>query len=226
MGKVICIDGPSGSGKSTTARAVAESSGVLFVDSGALYRIVTWKALRAGVDTSDPAAVAAFVPRVSVDFSVKGSRVAYEVDGAEPGDAIRTPEINAHVSPVSAVPEVRAVVTAWLRDMPRFGDIVVEGRDIGSVVYPDSPYRFYLDCDPDERARRRQKEDEGKGFVQTTAQVKASLLARDKIDSSRKTAPLKVPEGAILVDTTGLTVAQVVSRILDASGIRPSAANR
>jgi len=225
MGKVICIDGPSGSGKSTTARAVAESSNVLFVDSGALYRIVTWLALRAGIDTSDPAAVAAFVPDVKVDFVVKGSRVAYEVDGAEPGDAIRTPEINAHVSPVSAVPEVRAVVTAWLRAMPRLGDIVVEGRDIGSVVYPDSPYRFYLDCDPDERARRRQKEDEGKGFVQTAEQVKASLLARDRIDSTRKTAPLKVPEGAIVIDTTRLSVAQVVARILEASGATQSSSH-
>lgn len=218
MGKVICIDGPSGSGKSTTARAIAENSNVLFVDSGALYRIMTWKALQSGVDTSDPAAVAAFAPTVKVDFVVKGSRVAYEVDGEEPGDAIRTPEINRHVSPVSAVPEVRAIVTRWLREMPRLGDIVVEGRDIGSVVYPDSPFRFYLDCDPDERARRRQREDEGKGFLQTTEQVKASLLARDKIDSSRKTAPLKVPEGAIRVDTTNLSVAQVVHFILKASG--------
>ena len=213
MNKVICIDGPSGSGKSTTAHAVSEKLGVLFVDSGALYRIMTWRCLLAGVDTADAAAVAEFCKGVKVDFVVKGSRVAYEIDGEEPGDRIRTPEINAHVSPVSAVPEVRAIVTRWLREMPRLGDIVVEGRDIGSVVYPDSPYRFYLDCDPDERARRRQKEDAGKGFVQTEAQVKASLLARDKIDSTRKTAPLKVPEGAIKIDTTRLSVDEVVAAI-------------
>ena len=213
MNKVICSDGPSGSGKSTTAHAVSEKLGVLFVDSGALYRIMTWRCLLAGVDTADAAAVAEFCKGVKVDFVVKGSRVAYEIDGEEPGDRIRTPEINAHVSPVSAVPEVRAIVTRWLREMPRLGDIVVEGRDIGSVVYPDSPYRFYLDCDPDERARRRQKEDAGKGFVQTEAQVKASLLARDKIDSTRKTAPLKVPEGAIKIDTTRLSVDEVVAAI-------------
>ena len=213
MSKVICIDGPSGSGKSTTAHAVSERLGVLFVDSGALYRIMTWQCLLAGVDTSDPAAVAAFCRGVKVAFVVKGNRVAYEVGGEEPGDRIRTPEINAHVSPVSAVPEVRAIVTGWLRKMPELGDIVVEGRDIGSVVYPDSKYRFYLDCDPDERARRRQKEDAGKGFVQTEAQVKASLLARDKIDSSRKTAPLKIPEGAIVIDTTRLSVDGVVDAI-------------
>ena len=213
MNKVICIDGPAGSGKSTTAHAVSERLGVLFVDSGALYRIMTWQSLLAGVDTSDPAAVAAFCRSVKVDFVVKGNRVAYEIAGEEPGDRIRTPEINAHVSPVSAVPEVRAIVTGWLRKMPELGDIVVEGRDIGSVVYPDSPYRFYLDCDPDERARRRQKEDAGKGFVQTESQVKASLLARDKIDSSRKTAPLMIPEGAIVIDTTHLSVDGVVDAI-------------
>lgn len=213
MNKVICIDGPSGSGKSTTAHAVSEALGILFVDSGALYRIMTWRCLAGGVDTSNPAAVSEFCKSVKVDFVVKGNRVAYEVGGEEPGDRIRTPEINAHVSPVSAVPEVRTIVTGWLRDMPRLGDIVVEGRDIGSVVYPDSPYRFYLDCDPDERARRRQKEDAAKGFVQTEAEVKASLLARDKIDSSRKTAPLKVPDGAIRIDTTHLPVAGVVERI-------------
>ena len=220
MNKVICIDGPAGSGKSTTAHAVSDRLGVLFVDSGALYRIMTWQALLAGVDTSDPAAVADFCKGVRVDFVVRGNRVAYEVGGEEPGDRIRTPEINAHVSPVSAVPEVRAIVTAWLRDMPRLGDIVVEGRDIGSVVYPDSPYRFYLDCDPDERARRRQREDAAKGFAQTEAQVKASLLARDKIDSSRKTAPLKVPEGAIRIDTTHLSVDGVVDVIARAIGAR------
>ena len=213
MNKVVCIDGPAGSGKSTTAHAVSERLGILFVDSGALYRIMTRECLRAGVDTSDPAAVAAFCKGVRVDFVVKGGRVAYEVGGEEPGDTIRTPEINAHVSPVSAVPEVRAIVTGWLREMPRLGDIVVEGRDIGSVVYPDSPYRFYLDCDPDERARRRQREDATKGFVQTEEQVKASLLARDRIDSSRKTAPLKVPEGAIRIDTTHLPVEGVVAEI-------------
>lgn len=220
MNKVICIDGPAGSGKSTTAHAVSDRLGILFVDSGALYRIMTWQCMLAGVDTSDPAAVAEFCKGVKVDFVVKGNRVAYEIGGEEPGDRIRTPEVNARVSPVSAVPEVRAIVTGWLRGMPRLGDIVVEGRDIGSAVYPDSPYRFYLDCDPDERARRRRKEDAGKGFVQTEEQVKASLLARDKIDSTRKTAPLKVPEGAITIDTTHLTVDQVVDKIADAVGLR------
>lgn len=213
MGKIICVDGPAGSGKSTVSRAVAEKIGVLYVDSGALYRIMTYMALESGVDTDDAAAVAAFAKNVTPDFVVKGCRVAYEWKGEEFGDKIRTPEVNAHVSPVSAVPEVRARITQWLREMPRLGDIIVEGRDIGSVVFPDSPNRFYLDCDPDERARRRLRENLAKGFQQNEAEVKASLLNRDRIDSTRKTAPLKVPEGATVIDTTPLSIEQVVDAI-------------
>ena len=119
---------------------------------------------------------------------------------------------------VSAVPEVRERVTAWLRDMRRLGDLIVEGRDIGSVVFPDSPWRFDLDADPEERARRRLVEDVAKGFADQGAkeQVKASLLNRDKIDSSRKTAPLVVPPGATRIDTTAMTIADVVDFIVSA----------
>ncbi|MGI5868885.1 MAG: (d)CMP kinase [Kiritimatiellia bacterium] len=218
MATVICVDGPAASGKSTVSKAVAERTGRLYVDSGALYRIVTWQALEAGVDTATPEAVADFVRGVTVDFVVKGSRVAYEVGGVEPGDCIRTPEINRHVSPVSAVPAVRERVTGWLRDMRRLGDLIVEGRDIGSVVYPDSPWRFYLDADPEERARRRLAEDVAKGFAEKGAreQVKASLLNRDKIDSSRKTAPLVIPPGATRIDTTSMTIDDVVNFIITA----------
>jgi cytidylate kinase len=115
------------------------------------------------------------------------------------------------------VPEVRTIVTKWLRDMRSVGDIVVEGRDIGSVVYPDSPYRFYLDADAETRTLRRHKEDIQKGFIQNEEQVKASLLNRDKIDSSRKTAPLKIPEGAIVIDTSPLTAVQVAEKIIELS---------
>jgi cytidylate kinase len=217
MNKVICIDGPAASGKSTVSKLIAEMSGIKYVDSGALYRIATWQALEAGIDTNDAEAVAKFITGLKVDFVVKGNRVAYEVNGEEPGDKISTPEINKHVSPVSAVPEVRTIVTKWLRDMRSVGDIVVEGRDIGSVVYPDSPYRFYLDADAETRTARRYKEDIQKGFIQNADQVKASLLNRDKIDSSRKTAPLKIPEGAIVIDTSPLTAEQVAAKIIELS---------
>lgn len=216
MSNVICVDGPAASGKSTVSKLVAKRTGYLYVDSGALYRIVTWLALEAEIDTSSSEAVAEFVRRVRVDFTTREGRVAYEVRGEEPGDRIRTPNINAHVSPVSAVPEVRALVTGWLRGMRSLGNLVVEGRDIGSVVFPESPNRFYLDADPEERARRRLKEDVAKGFADKGAveKVKESILNRDKIDSTRKTAPLMIPEGARLIDTTELSIDEVAEKIV------------
>ena len=216
MSNVICVDGPAASGKSTVSKLVAKRTGYLYVDSGALYRIVTWLALEAEIDTSSPEAVAEFVRRVRVDFTTREGRVAYEVRGEEPGDRIRTPNINAHVSPVSAVPEVRALVTGWLRGMRSLGNLVVEGRDIGSVVFPESPNRFYLDADPEERARRRLKEDVAKGFADKGAveKVKESILNRDKIDSTRKTAPLMIPEGAMRIDTTELSIDEVAEKIV------------
>ena len=215
MNRVIAIDGPSGSGKSTIAGLIGRKLGFLHVDSGALYRIMTLFALRAGIDCNDAAAVAALAQTVKVDFVVKDGKVAYFIDGAEPGDAIRTPEINANVSPVSKVPEVRTVVTNWLREMRKLGDLAVEGRDIGSVVFPDSPARFYLNASAEARARRRHLEEVQKGIaVQDEAAVKASLLNRDKIDSSRKTAPLKVADGAVVIDSTELGIDEMLAEVL------------
>jgi len=214
--KVIAIDGPSGSGKSTIARLLGQKLGFLHVDSGALYRIMTLVALRQGVDCNDEKAVAALASQVKVDFVPRDGRVACLVDGAEPGDAIRTPEINANVSPVSKVPEVRTVVTDWLRGMRTLGNLAVEGRDIGSVVFPDSPARFYLNASAEARARRRHLEEVQKGIAtQDEAAVKASLLNRDRIDSSRKTAPLKVADGAVVIDSTELTIDEVLAAVIE-----------
>ncbi|MCL1910304.1 MAG: (d)CMP kinase [Kiritimatiellaeota bacterium] len=223
MNLIVSLDGPAASGKSTVSKIISAKLGLLHVDSGALYRIVTYLALAENIDTSSPEALAAFAPKCAgaVDFVVRDGRVAYDVGGAELGDKIRTPEINAHVSPVSVSPEVRTLVTGWLRSMRALGSLVVEGRDIGSVVFPDAPFRFYLDADPDERARRRLKEDIAKGFAKPDAQdaVKTSLLNRDKIDRSRKTAPLKIPDGARFIDTTTLSIDEVVEII--ANTIQP-----
>ena len=216
MNKVIAIDGPSGSGKSTMARLLGQKLGFLHVDSGALYRIMTLAALHAGVDCNDEKTVADLSGKVKVEFVPRDGKVVYLFEGKEPGEAIRTAEINANVSPVSKVPEVRKVVTDWLRSMRSIGDIVVEGRDIGSVVFPDSPARFYLNASAEARARRRHLEEVQKGIsTQDEAAVKASLLNRDKIDSSRKTAPLKVADGAIIIDSTDLTIDEVLAAILE-----------
>ena len=215
--RVIAIDGPSGAGKSSVSRAVGKRLGFLHVDSGALYRIMTWQCLEKGVDTSDPAAVAACAQQVEIECRAEDGRIAYFVGGEAPGNRIRTPEINAHASPVATVKDVRDRITDLLRGLTRFGDLIVEGRDITTAVFPDSPARFYLTASAEARARRRQKEEVEKGIANQSAEaVKASLLARDAIDSTRKYAPLKKADGALEIDSSDLTLEQVVETVLAA----------
>ncbi len=217
MARVIAIDGPSGAGKSSVSRIVGQRLGFLHVDSGALYRIMTWQCLENGVDTSSPGAVAEFAKGVSIECRPEDGRIAYYVGGEAPGDRIRTPEINAHASPVATVKEVRDRITELLRGMTKFGDLVVEGRDITTAVFPDSPARFYLTASAEARALRRQKEEIEKGIANQSAEaVKASLLARDAIDSTRKYAPLKKANGALEIDSSDLTLDQVVETVLAA----------
>ena len=215
MARVVAIDGPSGAGKSSVSRIVGGKLGFLHVDSGALYRIMTWQALVRKVDTDNPDAVAAFAPTVEIECRPENGAIAYYVDGEKPGDRIRTPEINAHASQVATVKQVRDRITAILRGLTRFGDLVVEGRDITTAVFPDSPARFYLTASAEARARRRQKEEVEKGIANQSAEtVKASLLARDAIDSTRKYAPLRKADGAIEIDSSDLTLEQVVDIVL------------
>ena len=216
MARVIAIDGPSGAGKSSVSRIVGKKLGFLHVDSGALYRIMTWQALVRKVDTDNPEAVAAFAPTVEIECRPENGAIAYYVGGEPPGERIRTPEINAHASQVATVKAVRDKITALLRDMTRFGDLVVEGRDITTAVFPDSPARFYLTASAEARAMRRQKEEVEKGIANQSAEtVKASLLARDAIDSTRKYAPLRKADGAIEIDSSDLTLEQVVDIVLE-----------
>ena len=191
MARVIAIDGPSGAGKSSVSCIVGKKLGFLHVDSGALYRIMTWQALVRKVDTDNPDAVAAFAPTVEIECCPENGAIAYYVGGELPGDRIRTPEINAHASQVATVKAVRDKVTAILRDMTRFGDLVVEGRDITTAVFPDSPARFYLTASAEARARRR------------------------AIDSTRKYAPLRKADGAIEIDSSDLTLEQVVDIVVE-----------
>ena len=215
MANVIAIDGPSGAGKSSVSRIVGERLGYLHVDSGALYRIVTWQCLVHGVDTTSPAAIAAFSETVEIECRPENGRIAYYVGGEEPGNRIRTPDINAHTSEVAREKPVRDRITALLRGMTRFGNLVVEGRDITTAVFPDSPARFYLTASAEARARRRQKEETEKGSAnQTTDAVKASLLARDAIDSTRAVAPLRKADGAVEIDSSNMTLAEVVEAVL------------
>ena len=215
--KVIAIDGPSGAGKSSVSKRVGSRLGFLHVDSGALYRIMTWQCLENGVDTSDPTAVAAFAKSVEVECRPENGAIAYYVKGELPGNRIRTPEINAHASAVATVKEVRDRITAILRSLTAHGDLVVEGRDITTAVFPDSPARFFLTASAEARARRRQKEEVDKGIAnQSEAAVKASLLARDAVDSTRKYAPLRKADGVIEIDSSDMTLDEVVEAVVAA----------
>ena len=217
MANVIAVDGPSGAGKSSVSRIVGERLGYLHVDSGALYRIMTWQCLERGVDTGDEAAVAAFAQELDVECRPEDGHVAYYVGGELPGDRIRKPEINAHASKVATVKAVRERITALLRGMTAYGNLIIEGRDITSAVFPDSPARFYLTASAEARARRRRKEEVEKGIAnQSEEEVKASLLARDAIDSTRKHAPLVKADGVIEIDSSDMTLEEVVQAVVGA----------
>ena len=222
MNRVIAIDGPSGSGKSSVSREVGKRLGFLHVDSGSLYRMVTWRAHVAGVDTADESAMNQFVKTFRISYGVRDLRVVFGIDGvadAELCHAIRTDDVNARVSVVSKMPEVRKFVTDFLRSLRELGDLIVEGRDICTVVFPDTPARFFLDASVEVRAQRRHLEEIQKGLRAADAQeqerVKASLQARDKIDSSRVCAPLRVADGALQIDSTNMTLAEVISAVIE-----------
>jgi cytidylate kinase len=207
---VIAIDGPSASGKSTVARQVAARLGRLYVDSGALYRGITWRVLEEGHDPARPEQVLATLKSIPIEFFVADRAVRFRIGGHEPVAEIRSEQVNERVSLVAAMHEVRTQVTRWLQAMAAQGPLVMEGRDIGTVVFPGARFKFYLDASPEERARRRHAETEG-GDV---GRVMASLQTRDQRDSGRQTAPLRLAPDARTLDTTGLSIDDVVARIV------------
>ena len=207
---VIAVDGTSGSGKSSTSRGVADRLGLRYLDTGAMFRAITWWLLRVGIDVRDVAAVAAAADRPRIASGTDPLAPTITVDGVDVSVAIRGEEVTAAVSPVSAVPEVRARLLDLQREVIGAGGIVVEGRDIGSVVWPHAGVKVYLSADPDARAVRRAAE-EGGSDVATTQQ---SLLERDRIDSGRATAPLTMADGAVHVDSTHLTLDEVIETIV------------
>lgn len=207
---VVALDGPSGSGKSSTSRGVAERLGLRYLDTGAMFRGITWWLLREGVDIHDPAAVAARVGEPEIVSGTDPLDPHITVAGVDVSVEIRGDDVTGAVSPVSAVPEVRARLLALQRETIGAGGIVVEGRDIGTVVAPEAHVKVYLTADADARARRR-AEEEGGSDVEATRE---SLLSRDTIDSGRVTAPLAMADDATHVDSTYLTLEQVIDRIV------------
>ena len=211
---VVAIDGPSASGKSTVSKRVAQELKFTYVDSGSLYRGMTWKALRAGVEIARPEQVIELMNRMKLEFYAENRVVQFAIDGEDPGLQIRSEPVRENVADIAAIPEVRVFMVARLREMVRFGDIVMEGRDIGTVVFPESPFKYYLDADPEERARRRSLELKSMEGVDDVGKVLDSLARRDRKDSTRKTDPLQIALGARVINSTSLTIEQVVALIV------------
>lgn len=208
---VVAIDGPSGSGKSTVSARLAARLGIGHLDTGAMYRALTWAVLAAGADPDDAEAVTGLAEACVLELS-DGARSVH-IDGHDVTGPIRGPDVTAHVSAVSAHPGVRAeMVRRQRRWVAERGAAVVEGRDIGSVVFPDARLKVYLTAREDERARRRAAQDDVPGTTQ--AAVAADMARRDRMDSTRATSPLAVAEGAVVVDTSDLSVEEIVEDLM------------
>ena len=209
---IIAIDGPSGAGKGTIAREVARRLGYRHIDTGAMYRAVAWFALRAGADLTDEESTAALARRAQM---VVGDGIV-SVDGHDVARAIRTPEIDAAASAVARQPRVREILIAQQRDMGREGGVVMEGRDIGTVVFPQADVKIYLDASPEERARRRAQDPAhaASGGAASVGEVATALEARDRSDRTRSTSPLTAAADAVAIDTTGVSIEEVIERVL------------
>lgn len=200
---LIAIDGPAASGKSSVARALARRLGLAYVNSGALYRAVTWHVLQRGVDVENTAAVAAAIGQAQIDCDLCDGESRIIIGGIDPSEHLRDDSVNSAVSLVSSVPRVREILGGKMRDYARMHDVVMEGRDIGSVVFPETPFKFYIDASPDIRARRRQAQGE-----------RDEIAWRDRFDSSREAAPLVIAPDAEFVDSSHLGIDDVVREIL------------
>lgn len=211
MKNVIAIDGPAASGKSTVSRGIASALGYLFVSSGHFYRALAWGTVR---DHLSNEGIDEWIGKRSLDVNVSTGGLLLLLDGEDVTPHLSEPDVAAKVSVIAAFPAVRDYVNSRLRSLAESHSLVMEGRDVGSVVFPETPFKFYLDASPEERARRRA----GEGKIDSVAE-------RDRLDSTRATAPLTIPRGAIVIDTTHLDIPQVITAILDHLAKNPPAAS-
>ena len=217
-GLVIAIDGPSGSGKSTLARLLANRLGYIYIDTGAMFRSLGWKAKQEGVNPADEAGLAALAARTIVAIEQDNNDPRFFVDGFDVTGLIRTPEMGMMASAVSRSPAVRARLLTLQRELGKDGAVVMDGRDIGTVVFPDADVKFYLVASAAERGRRRYLELKAKGMDVDLAQITREIEMRDQQDSAREIAPLRQAEDALLVDSSALTIEEVLERMLAAVG--------
>lgn len=213
-GLVIAIDGPSGAGKSTTARFLAERLGYVYIDTGAMYRAIGWKAKREGIDPADEQKLADMCGRTEVTIKQAGKDSGFFVDGQNVTGDIRTPEMGMLASAVSKSPSVRALLLKLQRELGNCGGVVMDGRDIGTVVFPDAEAKFFLDASTEERGRRRYLELKAKGMNVDLACITQEIRDRDNQDSGRSIAPLRRAEDAVLIDSTALDIETVLGQML------------
>ncbi len=212
---VIAIDGPAGAGKSTVAQKVAECLGLTYVDSGATYRAAALKVLEAGVSPEDEQAVSRLIGETDIQITTDGVQPRILLDGRDVTDKIRTPEVTLAAAKVSRLPEVRSKLVELQRGFAQGRGVVMEGRDIGTVVFPNARLKIFLKADPEERARRRLGQDKKEGRDATLEQTAYEIGRRDQLDAERKLSPLVPAEDATRIDSTHLTAGQVVELILE-----------
>ena len=211
----IAIDGPAGAGKSTVARALARRLGLRYVDSGATYRAAALKVIESGVSPADTAAVIRVIDGSSIDFAPSKGEWRVLLDRRDVTGLIRTPEVTLAAAQVSRLPEVRKKLVALQRSLVEAPGVVMEGRDIGTVVFPKAPLKIFLEANPGERARRRLDQEGGEGRSATLAETAEEIRERDRLDAERKISPLTPAADAVRIDSTHLSAGQVVDRILE-----------
>jgi cytidylate kinase len=212
---VIAIDGPAGAGKSTIAKIVAGKLGYLYIDTGAMYRAVTWKALEEKTDLDDIDAVVALARKTDIELKNSGGSLSVFVDGRDVSAAIRKESISRHTNEIASLGGVRNILRQKQQEMGARGGVVMEGRDIGTCVFPDAKYKFYLDASIDERARRRYNQLLKKGEKVNLAKIKSAIAERDYKDKNRGINPLKRAEDAEVIDSTHLGLKEVAKVIFD-----------
>jgi cytidylate kinase len=215
-GLLITIDGPAGSGKSTVSRLLAKKLSYLYLDTGALYRAVAWQTIRNGISATDVERVAEMCRRTEIRLHRVDDVLKVFVDAQDVTENIRTEPVGLLASTLSALPVVRSSLLTIQRESGKKGGIIAEGRDMGTVVFPDADLKFFLDADVEERVRRRYLELVVRGEKVDYPSLKKDLLCRDRQDRERAVAPLKIPEGAIMVDSTRLSIDAVVKAMLAA----------
>ena len=211
---VIAIDGPAASGKSTTARLAARELGYLYIDTGAMYRAMGLKACRRGIKFSDTEAITQLADATAISQRPEDGGVVTLLDGEDVSAAIRQPEISQAASDISTIPAVRRRLVRLQQQMGQDGGVVMEGRDIATVVFPDADVKVFMQAGSAERARRRQAELAARGITTDLAELERQITARDQQDSGRSDSPLACAADAVVIDTTGLTIAQQVERVV------------